>query len=127
MAMHYEKLLCPRCFIPIKHINEIHKTADLRTCAPKKIEKGAFIYLLHDIDQHLLKIGYSTNPPRRFKEIKNANTNQIKIIGIIPGSLTNEAILHTRWKKYNYKLEWFNYEEEILEYFENHPDFQKWI
>jgi hypothetical protein len=92
-------------------------------CAPKKSGKGAFVYLLHDSEQDLFKIGYSENPIRRFKQISDANNNYIELIGYIVGSKTNEAILHRRFKAYRRKLEWFDSSLDIIEYFKEHPTF----
>ena len=121
---YYEPMLCSRCHDPIKHINEIHRTrAEGRTCVPKKPAKGAYVYLLHDVDQNLLKIGFSEDPRRRFKQISNANTNKLECLGYIPGSKTNEANLHRRWAKHNKKLEWFEHQDDIVDYFKEHPEF----
>jgi len=102
----------------------VHKTRDEQGCFPKKRAKGAFVYLMHDIDQNLLKIGFTENPKRRFKEIANANTNKIEFLGTIPGTKTNESNLHRKWKRFNAKLEWFNYDDDIIDYFREHPEFQ---
>jgi len=122
----YDPLLCSRCHQAISHINEIHTTPKMLRCAPKKLSKGAFLYLFHDEFQNLLKIGFTESPSRRFKEIRNSNNNPIKFIGYFKGSKTNEAILHHKWRALNAKLEWFEYSEEIIDYFTGHPDFVKW-
>jgi predicted GIY-YIG superfamily endonuclease len=118
-------LICSRCHQTISNINEVHKNG-IKTCAPKRKASGAFVYLFLDEHQNLLKIGFTENPARRFKEIRNANTNPVKFIGYMPGTKTNEAILHHKWKRFNKKLEWFNYDDEIVEYFMAHPEFKPW-
>jgi hypothetical protein len=125
-AYHYEPLLCPRCHKPLEHINEVHKNKNYNVCTSRKKSRGAFVYLFHDEHQNLLKIGFTENPQRRFKEIKNANTNKITFIGYFEGSRTNESILHNIWKKYRKRLEWFYYADEIVDYFRNHPKFNEW-
>lgn len=80
---------------------------------------------MHDVDRDLLKIGYTEDPPRRFKEIRNANNNRIEFIGFIPGTKTNEAILHRQFKAYRRKLEWFDYNLDIVDYFTGHPQYKK--
>lgn len=120
----YDPLFCSRCHKVIRDINEIHFNNQMKPCKASKPAKGAFVYLIHDEDKNLLKIGFTENPTRRFKEIKNANNNKTKIIGYIIGTKTNEANLHRKWKRLHAKLEWFNYDEEIIDYFLNHPSFK---
>jgi hypothetical protein len=122
---YYDPILCSRCHTALKTFDELHRTHDQKSCMAKKSSKGAFVYLLLDTNQNLLKIGFSEEPARRYKEISNANTNKIECIGFIPGTRTNEANLHRKWRRHNKKLEWFEYLDEIVEYFSEHPEFNR--
>ena len=115
---YFEPIICPKCKNAINSFNEIHKNNEF-ICSPTL--KEAYVYLLHDIDADLLKIGYTTDMKKRLHQIKLNNNNKVIFLSHFIGSKNNEKILHNKWKKYQIKQEWFSYQEEIIEYFENHP------
>jgi hypothetical protein len=121
MSFYYEPLLCPRCKIALNNINETHKDSKQNPCKANKIAKGAFVYLMHDITNDLLKIGYSENPYRRHKEMVHGSTNEISLLGFYPGSKVNENIVHTKFKNVRVKREWFSNDASIIDYFTGHP------
>ena len=125
MANFYEPILCQRCKIPIKNINEIHKNSKSIICKSNKRVKNSYVYLMHDTTNDLLKIGYSNDPNRRHKEFIHNSTNQIILIGYFPGTKANENIIHSKFKSARFKREWFINETDIVNYFINHPEFIK--
>jgi predicted GIY-YIG superfamily endonuclease len=120
---YYEPLLCSRCKNSLENINQAHLNSKMTNCRSPKRIKGAYVYLMHDETNDLLKIGYSENPARRLKELVYGSTNTIKLIGYFPGSKTNEHIVQAKFKRQNFKREWFRNETEIIDYFQNHPEF----
>jgi len=117
----YEPYLCPRCKAPLKYFNEIHKNNQMQYCKSKNKEKIGYVYLMHDITNDLLKIGYSENPYRRHKEMVHGSTNEISLLGFYPGSKVNENIVHTKFKNVRVKREWFSNDASIIDYFTGHP------
>lgn len=67
---------------------------------------------------HLLKIGYTTEETkkRRYKAYE-LHAPSSEILFEIPGTRSDESALHSLFSKYNYGGEWFNYTEEIVNYF----------
>jgi len=114
----YDPIFCPKCHQAIDDLNLYHKNNGI-TCHSGL--KTAFVYLLKDCDKELLKIGFTINLDRRLTEIKNANTNKIKLLAAFHGTKYNEKILQNRWAKLRYKGEWFSNDLEIEDYFANHP------
>ena len=75
------------------------------------------LYLIRDRDY--LKIGYSANVDQRKKAYETTNC-YAEIIMIKEGSRKDEAELHNLCKKWQYKNEWFYYDEEIIKIFEEY-------
>jgi len=120
----YEPLLCPRCRSPITTINAIHAhPVSYVPCKAKKHAKGAFVYLMHDLTNDLLKIGYSEDPHRRHKELIHGSTNEIRLLGYFIGSKVNEHIVHSIFASNRLKREWFKNDTLIIDYFTGHPSF----
>ena len=120
----YEKMLCPRCKSPIIHINEFHLGQSKLSCVAKKRLPGAFVYLMLDTTNDLLKIGYSSDPFRRHKEIVHGSANVVNLLGFFPGSKLNELIVHNLFKNVRVKREWFQHDVAIVDYFTGHPLFK---
>lgn len=76
------------------------------------------VYLLEDVDKKYLKIGYSDNNPEgRLAAIKVETKLHLRIVYVINGTRQLERGLHSMFKNYHIKREWFWYSEDILNYF----------
>lgn len=65
------------------------------------------IYLISD--QERVKIGVSTDPPRRLRDLQTGSSRELTILGTIPGGYDLEADLHRRYadKRLDEGREWF--------------------
>lgn len=65
----------------------------------------------------LVKIGFSCDVNRRFKQLKTANGKPLELIHSIKGDRTVEKALHNRYKDLKVRGEWFKL----------YPEIQMWI
>lgn len=66
-----------------------------------------YIYFLHDTARNAIKIGYSTDVEKRFKEFCTANVS-IRVIRKITGTIKEEKLLHRVFAAQNIAGEWFD-------------------
>lgn len=66
--------------------------------------------------KNLIKIGYSKNPMKRIKVIRDNNSDEVEILGIMKGTLSKEQELHHKFQKLHYKREWFFENNELLSF-----------
>ena len=72
-----------------------------------------YIYFILDKDNSVVKIGISNNPSYRLNQIVTGNPFDLVIIGKIKGSQKEEKYLHTHFREFNKKNEWFYYTNEF--------------
>jgi hypothetical protein len=58
------------------------------------------------------KIGWSSRPKIRHANIQTSNPTPVRLVGVIAGSLLNEAEWHECFKHKNVRGEWFALTEE---------------
>lgn len=81
----------------------------------RKKEQG-FIYLIKS--ENKMKIGWSEfSPTIRMKALQTGNPETLSLISFIKGSQKAEKVLHQRFSHLNYRGEWFNESQEILDLF----------
>jgi len=87
----------------------------------KKRDEG-FVYFIRVGDYGPIKIGWSTNPMRRLKDLRTGsydNVNIFNMIGYCKGSQSQEKALHAKlWRHKrsgNIGKEWFDPSPEVLE------------
>lgn len=83
----------------------------------KKEETIDDLYLIHDLDSNLLKIGRSKNAKKRLKQLQTANGNKLELVCVIKGSGSNETLLQEHFKDLRKEGEWFIFDESILDQF----------
>jgi len=71
-----------------------------------------FVYIIEST-YGLCKIGYTTNPKKRFADIKSANPN-IVLIRLYQGSLNDEKKLHEIYNDFHVRNEWFMLKDEHI-------------
>jgi hypothetical protein len=65
------------------------------------------IYFIQDTVTRAIKIGYSTNPQKRLKNLQNSNQNKLVLLYAMHGELEHEAELLQRFEKFKMEGEWF--------------------
>lgn len=70
-----------------------------------------FVYFVRC--QDYVKIGWSRQPERRIAILQNAVPFQLEILGIHPGTATDEFLLHERFASLRVRQEWFVRSPEI--------------
>jgi hypothetical protein len=113
------------------HIKEANMKQDTVYRILKKLEKKGLIkyksnltppdslYLIISEPSKLLKIGISSNPLKRAKDISLASTLPTKVLYSFNGLSHLEKELKLKYKNLNIGGEWFNYSEEIVKEFQN--------
>lgn len=65
------------------------------------------IYFIQDTVTRAIKIGYSTNPQKRLKNLQHSNQNKLVLLHAMHGELEHEAELLQRFDKFKMEGEWF--------------------
>jgi hypothetical protein len=65
------------------------------------------IYFIQDTVTRAIKIGYSTNPQKRLKNLQNSNQNKLVLLHAMHGELEHEAELLQRFDQFKMEGEWF--------------------
>jgi hypothetical protein len=70
------------------------------------------IYFIQDTVTRAIKIGYSTNPPKRLTSLQNSNQNKLVLLYAMHGELEHESELLQRFDTFKMEGEWFKGEIE---------------
>lgn len=63
-----------------------------------------------------IKIGTSTNPDLRLKELQTSHYKTLKLIGVMPGGRNTETALHQMFLRHTILGEWFKPVKEIKDF-----------
>ena len=74
------------------------------------------IYFLRGKETGNIKIGFSMTPTKRKASLQTANYEELEFIGIMDGTLDDEAKLKERFSKFNIRGEWYRPVAEILNF-----------
>lgn len=66
-----------------------------------------FVYFICIGRSGPIKIGWSRNPEKRFRQIQENHPHQLWIVGLLPGTLADEKKLHRRFANARVRGEWF--------------------
>jgi hypothetical protein len=66
-----------------------------------------YVYFIQATRCRLIKIGYSADPVRRFRNLQTANPEPLQPLGIIAGTIEDEWDLHERFHNDRVHGEWF--------------------
>lgn len=66
------------------------------------------VYGLYDAGSGLTKIGYSSNPPQRLRDLQTGMPTKLSLVGSSPGGRSVEAQLHAALKDRHARGEWFS-------------------
>jgi hypothetical protein len=80
----------------------------------RKKFKG-FIYFFQGQSGGAIKIGYSSSPEKRLKELQTGYPDALKILLMIPGDEKTERIIHRQLKEFRLKGEWFKPDRYVVD------------
>lgn len=80
-----------------------------------KYDHESWVYILEDLDAHKMKIGRSTDPARRLRQIAANNPHPLKLRAIIPETEVSESFLHFLFHGQRVHGEWFEMEAAQLD------------
>lgn len=75
-----------------------------------------FVYFVLAKKLNLVKIGTSIDPYKRFSSLESASPDSLEMIAIIPGGSKEEQNLHKKFFDLRDHLEWFRYEEPLVDF-----------
>ena len=78
--------------------------------------KKAQVYFIGNTDYELVKIGFSSEPEKRVKQLQTGCPFPITILHTEVGTPKNESELHRRFSKHRVNGEWFKLSLSILNY-----------
>lgn len=73
------------------------------------------VYFIEAVGLDLVKIGYSEELIRRFKEIRTSCPVPVRLIGFLDGNRAAEAALHHQYAKYRAEGEWFRISQAAMD------------
>lgn len=80
----------------------------------KPRKKLCFVYFIRE--GQMVKIGRSTDPSARLRDLSVSNHRQLEMLATIPGDNKREKALHRRFAKHHIRGEWFHLSGPILKY-----------
>lgn len=80
------------------------------------------VYFIKDVNSGLIKIGYSLDPSKRFKQLKASAGLNLKFLGIVKEDVEYEKELHIKFKNLRVNNEWFKCEDCLVEFINLNSD-----
>lgn len=77
------------------------------------------VYAIRRADTREVKIGISTNPVRRLRDLQSNHARKLELLLAFPGMVEHEVALHTRFKAHRLRGEWFDEVPEITTWIED--------
>jgi hypothetical protein len=75
------------------------------------------VYLFLSKSTNLLKIGYSSDPKKRKKQIESELKEELFILHTLEGGFEIERFIHSLFKRFRVHSEWFTNSKIIVDYF----------
>jgi len=72
-----------------------------------------FVYFIIDPDKNQVKIGFSSHPEERLKQLSTATSSKLVLAKAIAGTRKVEADYHRYFGRYKVRREWFELSPEI--------------
>lgn len=86
-------------------IKSVYRTGSSPQIEEKEVDTG-FIYLMKNLRNRHVKIGYSQDPKHRETTLQSQEP-EIELIHFWPGNLKKERLLHEKYKDRRLRGEWF--------------------
>lgn len=96
---------CPAAFSPVV-VARIEKDREALEVQSFMRERGPWVYFVQDGQKHV-KIGWSSNPKRRFCELQTGLSTAMELVLVVPGDVRVERVLHAVFADYRLQGEWF--------------------
>ena len=74
------------------------------------------IYFIRGKESGNIKIGFSIHPDKRKANLQTAHYEELEFIGIMDGSLEDEANIKKKFSQFNIRGEWFYPSQEIIDF-----------
>jgi Meiotically up-regulated gene 113 len=87
--------------------------------ARNRSTKGS-IYFILDWQSQMIKIGFSTNVSDRLSTLQTATANRLVLLGTRPGSMVEEARIHSMFRDVRKSGEWFEINQSLIEFIDAH-------
>jgi hypothetical protein len=71
------------------------------------------IYFVLHPRARAVKIGYADDPEKRIRSLQTANPDRLKPLGVIPGSMALEKMLHFQFAPHRIRGEWFRFTRDV--------------
>lgn len=79
------------------------------------------VYLIHNTEHNICKIGYSGNPLVRMANLQTATPYKLRLAGTLPGGKAEEQELHGLFDGQRINGEWFHASDELFNAFDEIP------
>ena len=80
------------------------------------------IYFIRGKESGNIKIGYSATPEKRKSNLQTSHYEELEFIGLMGGSLEDEAKIHETLARFNIRGEWYRPSSEVLEFVESNAN-----
>lgn len=87
-----------------------------RSRAIRASKDGGAIYFVQGVVSGHIKIGFSTNVMSRMSSLATGSAEQLRLLGAIPGSHSDEQALHRTFRHFRLKGEWFESAPDLIGY-----------
>lgn len=79
-----------------------------------KVPKEDDLYLMHDVDANLLKIGRSVDAKKRLKQLQTANGHKLELLCVLKKQGDLEKEMQEKFVELNTNGEWYKYSDKII-------------
>lgn len=79
-------------------------------------EDNGYIYFIGNVEQKLVKIGFSVKPNSRLKSLQTSFPYKLSVLYKTKGSTQKEKLAHEKFKNHRLKGEWFNIDGDLKDF-----------
>jgi hypothetical protein len=79
-----------------------------------KRDAAGYVYAIRNPASHAIKIGFATDPRKRFSSLGVAHSERLELLGVVPGDRQLESELATAFGNYRIRGEWFRPHRDVL-------------
>jgi hypothetical protein len=83
---------------------------------------AGFIYFVQCGDRPFVKIGWATNPQDRLTKLQCGTPDELKILALLDGTMTDELAWRRRFAHLCFRGEWFNLTAELADAIERREE-----
>lgn len=94
--------------------SDAHGACDMPEDDDDESPCGGVVYFIRAKGVSLVKIGYSSNPEQRLRNLQTSCPHQLDILATLPGSQQTEADIHKKFGHLRMNGEWFRLTSELF-------------